>query len=349
MGPLLEVRDLRVGYGWDEHDVTTIVRGVSLSVADGEVVGLAGESGCGKSTLAFAAAGLLEPPGRVLSGQVLFRGTDLMRLSTEELRALRLAEISMVFQASMNVLNPVARIREQFRDAMKFHGIASAEQASARAEEMFASVKLPERFLDAYPHQLSGGMRQRAVIALALALRPKLLFLDEPTTALDVVVQRSIIQMLDDFRHELGFGVVFITHDLSLLVEIADRIAIMYAGAIVEEAPAHALYESPEHPYTEALMHAFPPVGGQRKRLEGLAGQPPDLRQLPQGCAFAPRCPKMIAGTCDMIEPPDAVTGKVRRVACHLYAGSAAPTDVSAGAGMEDLEDDQEDRLASGG
>jgi oligopeptide/dipeptide ABC transporter ATP-binding protein len=349
LAPLLEVRDLRIGYGWDEQNVTTIVRGVSLNVARGEVLGLAGESGCGKSTLAFAAAGLLEPPGHVLAGQVLFQGTDLTRLSAQELRSLRLAEISLVFQASMNVLNPVARIRDQFRDAMKFHGITSAKEASARAEEMFASVKLPARFLDAYPHQLSGGMRQRAVIALALALRPKLLFLDEPTTALDVVVQRTIIQMLNDLRYELGFGVVFITHDLSLLVEIADRIAIMYAGAIVEEAPARALYESPEHPYTQALMHAFPPVGGRRKRLEGLAGQPPDFRQLPPGCAFAPRCPKMIAGTCETIPPPEVVTGKGRRVACHIYAGSAAATEASPGDLARDFEVDEEGQVASGG
>jgi oligopeptide/dipeptide ABC transporter ATP-binding protein len=331
LGPLLEVRDLYVGYGWDKQSVTTIVRGVNLTVASGEVVGLAGESGCGKSTLAFAASGLLEPPGRVISGQVLFEGTDLMELPAGRLRAMHLAQISMVFQASMNVLNPVTRIREQFRDAMKAHGVGSAEEASARAKEMFARVKLPERFLDAYPHQLSGGMRQRAVIALALSLGPKLLFLDEPTTALDVVVQRSIIQMLNDLRREFGFGVVFITHDLSLLVEIADRIAIMYAGAIVEEAPAQSLYERPEHPYTSALMNAFPPLGGTRQRLEGLAGQPPDLRRLPAGCAFAPRCPQVIAGTCDKVAPPEIRTAPGRRVACHLYAKTTAAGPLSQG------------------
>lgn len=334
LAPLLELRDLYVGYGWDEHDMTTTVRGVSLTVSPGEVVGLAGESGCGKSTLAFAAAGLLEPPGRVISGQVLFEGVNLTELSKEQLRALHLAEVSMVFQASMNVLNPVTRIRHQFRDAMKAHGIASADESSARAKEMFARVALPERFLDAYPHQLSGGMRQRAVIALALALRPKLLFLDEPTTALDVVVQRSITQMLDDLRQELGFGVVFITHDLSLLVEIADRVAIMYAGAIVEEASAQALYESPQHPYTAALMNAFPPLGAGRKRLRGLAGLPPDLRHLPQGCAFAPRCPRVIAGTCGTISPPEVSTDHGRRVTCHLYSGTGRPGS-KPGGGLE--------------
>jgi oligopeptide/dipeptide ABC transporter ATP-binding protein len=319
MAGLLEIRGLHIGYGWDERSITTIVRGVDLTVAEGQVVGVAGESGCGKTTLALAAAGLLEPPGRILSGKIAYQGTDLLALSPEQLRSLHLSQISMVFQASMNVLNPVARIRRQFSDAMKAHGISSEDQITARAKEMFERVRLPLRFLDAYPHQLSGGMRQRAVIALSLCLGPKLLFLDEPTTALDVVVQRSIIQMLNELRHELGFGVVFITHDLSLLVEVADRIAIMYAGSIVEEASAQQLYQGPAHPYTAALMNAFPPVGAAHRRLEGLAGQPPDLRQLPPGCPFAPRCPKLIEGTCDRVVPLDRWAQEAHRVACHLY------------------------------
>ena len=203
----------------------------------------------------------------------------------------------------MNVLNPMTRIKAQFLDAMKAHGVRSEDEAMARAKEMFERVKLPERFLDAYPHQLSGGMRQRAVIALSVVLKPKLLFLDEPTTALDVVVQRSIIELLNELRQEFGFGVVFITHDLSLLVEIADRIAIMYAGAIIEEAPAKELYEHPDHPYTIGLMNAFPPVGSVHKRMEGLTGQPPDLSQLPTGCSYPPRCPKFIPGVCDVDRP----------------------------------------------
>ncbi|MGC1239725.1 MAG: ABC transporter ATP-binding protein, partial [Acidimicrobiales bacterium] len=250
MSALLEIRDLTVGYGWRFPPAVTAVRDVSLTVHAGEVVGVAGESGSGKSTLAFAATGLLDPPARILSGSVRFDGDEVTEMSREELRQMHFQSASMVFQASMNVLNPVTRIESQFRDAMAAHGVSSRQEARKRAEEAFDLVKVPRRYLDVYPHQLSGGMRQRAVIALALVMRPKLLVLDEPTTALDVVVERAILQSLDELRRELGFGVIFITHDLSLLVEIADRIAIMYAGRLVEEAPARELYESPKHPYT---------------------------------------------------------------------------------------------------
>lgn len=324
MAPLLEINDLWVGYGWDARRVVPIVRGVSLAVDQGEVVGLAGESGCGKTTLAMAPAGLLDPPGRVTGGQVLFQGREISQLSPKERRPLLLAEISTVFQASMNVLNPVMRVKDQFLDAMKAHGVASEDAALARAREMFSRVRIPDRFLEAYPHQLSGGMRQRAVIALALSLKPKLLFLDEPTTALDVVVQRSIMQMLAELRQEIGFGIVFITHDLSLLVEFADRIAIMYAGVVVEEGTGRGLYENPQHPYTVALMKSFPPLGRARVRMEGLAGSPPDLRSLPTGCPFHPRCPRFIKGVCENIDPPEVLTEDGHRVVCHLYSQKEA-------------------------
>lgn len=327
MPPLLEVSNLSVSYGWHETSSMVAVRNVSLNVSAGEIFGIAGESGCGKTTLAMAASGLLDPPGRIVSGSVRFDGTDLADLSDDERRQLRLAQISMVFQASMNVLNPVMRLRDQFYDAMAAHGVHSREEARRRAEESLDLVKVPRVFFDAYPHQLSGGMRQRAVIALAIVLRPKLLFLDEPTTALDVVVQRSILQSLDELRRQLHFGVVFITHDLSLLVEIADRIAIMYAGALLEEAPARELYERPGHPYAKALMSAFPPLGGARQRLEGIPGQPPDLRNLPEGCPFAPRCPNVIADVCTTVKPPVFDLGPEHRVLCHLYARTEASVD----------------------
>jgi peptide/nickel transport system ATP-binding protein/peptide/nickel transport system permease protein len=327
MSALLEIRGLTVGYGWHFPPAVTAVRDVNLTVHAGEVVGVAGESGSGKSTLAFAATGLLDPPARILSGSVRFDGDEVTTMSREELRSMHFQSASMVFQASMNVLNPVTRIEAQFRDAMAAHGVSSRQEARRRAEEAFDLVKVPRRYLDAYPHQLSGGMRQRAVIALALVMRPKLLVLDEPTTALDVVVERAILQSLDELRHELGFGVIFITHDLSLLVELADRIAIMYAGRLVEEAPARELYESPKHPYTIALMGAFPPLAGERRRLTGIPGQPPDLRNLPPGCPYAPRCPSFIPGVCDVLEPPDVVIDEGRRVLCHLY-GSVEATRV---------------------
>jgi peptide/nickel transport system ATP-binding protein/peptide/nickel transport system permease protein len=317
MRPLLEISNLTIGYGWDPARSLIAVRDVNLTLDDGEVLGIAGESGCGKSTLAQAATGLLEPPGRVISGAILYEGRELSAMSAEELRALRLKEISIVFQASMNALNPVMRIRDQFDDAMEAHGLRSAQERGRLAAEAFDLVKVPRRFLDAYPHQLSGGMRQRALIALAIVLRPKLLVLDEPTTALDVVVQRSIIQSLNELRRELGFAVVFITHDLSLLIEIADRVAIMYAGGVMEEAPARELYTHPGHPYTRALMSAFPPLGGERRRVDGLPGRPPDLRELPPGCPFAPRCTEALE-ECTRIAPPLVAQNAEHRVVCHL-------------------------------
>jgi peptide/nickel transport system permease protein len=314
---LLDIEGLSVSYGQDRSGPLLAVRDVSLGVEAGEIVGLAGESGCGKSTVAWAVTGLLDPPGRVVGGRVTIDGQDVTALSEAAWRAIRWAKVAMVFQASMNVLNPVITLERHFQDTLAAHGVLDREAVRRRAEELFDLVRVPRRFLTAYPHQLSGGMRQRAVIALALALSPRLLILDEPTTALDVVVQRSILQSIGALRRQLNLGILFITHDLSLLVEVADRIVIMYAGMIVEEAGARDLFEGARHPYAQALMRAFPPVGGERRRIAGIGGQPPDLRHMPAGCPFAPRCPVHMGLLCDTVRPTLIAVAAGHRVACH--------------------------------
>ena len=276
--PLMSIQHLDAGYVTPSGPVRA-VRDVSLDVAPGEFLGLAGESGCGKSTLAFAATRLLDAPGAVFGGEARLAGQDLLSLTPEELRRTRWKEYSLVFQASMNILNPVIKVREQVYDAMQAHGIHDKAKLEARARELFELVGIRPDYLDAFPHQLSGGMKQRVVIAIALALEPKLVVMDEPTTALDVVVQRQILQEIDAVRRRLGISIIFITHDLSLLVEMSDRIAIMYAGEVVEEAPAQQIYLAPKHPYTQRLMTAFPPLSGARERREGIPGRPPSLAQ----------------------------------------------------------------------
>jgi peptide/nickel transport system ATP-binding protein len=321
--PLLETRALAVEYGVGERRVRA-VDGVDLAVLPGEVLGLAGESGCGKSTVANALMQVLRPPARIVAGRVLFRGDDLTRRSREELRKYRWRNVSMVFQSAMNALNPVMRVGDQFVDMMRAHERVSKHDALRRAGELLDVVGIDPRRLRAYPHELSGGMRQRVVIAMALALRPELLIMDEPTTALDVVVQREILQQVRDLQRELGFAVLFITHDLSLLVEFAHRIAIMYAGELVEEAAAAEIHRAPRHPYTLGLMQSFPPLTGPIARMTGIPGAPPDLAAPPDGCRFHPRCPRC---------RPDEAAAYARqtterpvlrsvapghRVACHL-------------------------------
>lgn len=319
MSVLLRVENLNAGYVQKEHKIIA-ARDINLELYHGEFLGLAGESGCGKTTLAYAIAGLLEKPGKVFSGRVEFDGEELLSKSPTEMRQIRWKEMSIVMQASMNVLNPVMRVRHQFYDMMRAHlGHNDTEQFANRALEMFRMVGISPEYLDAYPHQLSGGMKQRVVIAMALALRPKLVILDEPTTALDVVIQRSILQQIDKLRRELGFSIIMITHDLSLLVEIADSIAVMYAGSIVERAPAEELYRKPLHPYTYGLMNSFPPLVGKRRRMHGIPGHPPDLNDLGPGCSFAPRCPKVIKGLCDVHTPPLEEVTPNRYAACQLY------------------------------
>lgn len=317
---LLDVQNLIAGYLTTEGERVMAVRDVSFSIEPGEVVGIAGESGCGKTTLAQAAVGLLQPPGEILSGSSLFAGQDVSKLSESKRRQMRWSEFSFVFQASMNVLNPVSRVSDQFSDVIRAHRPqVSDKEIRQMALDALRLVQIPSQFLDAYPHQLSGGMKQRVVIAMALVLRPKLVVMDEPTTALDVVVQRLILQRVAELKKELGFSILFITHDLSLLVSFADRIAIMYAGKIVEQARGRELYTDPLHPYTSALMQSFPPLHGTRERLHGIAGYPPSLRQLIPGCPFYERCSQRIEGVCDRIDPPLETISSKHEVACHLY------------------------------
>jgi peptide/nickel transport system ATP-binding protein len=325
---LLELRGLAVAYGVGDRLVRA-VDGVDLAIESGEIMGLAGESGSGKTTIANAAMQILRPPAHVVGGSILFQGEDLVGKSAEELRRFRWRNVSMVFQSAMNALNPVMRVGDQFVDMMRAHERIDRGRALTRAGELLELVGIDRPRVRAYPHELSGGMRQRVIIAMALALNPELIILDEPTTALDVVVQREILQQVDALKREFGFAVLFITHDLSLLLEFADRIAIMYAGEIVETAPAARLVTEAQHPYTQGLLRSFPPLTGPLTRLTGIPGSPPDLRDLPKGCRFHPRClhclperPALYARQTTE-RPLLRDIGPGHRVACHLVEEGA--------------------------
>ncbi len=293
--PVLEIRGLCVDYGIG-GDATHAVVDANLVLRRGEVLGLAGESGSGKSTLAYAATRLLREPGVITGGEVLFHSqgstADLLDLDEPELQRVRWSEISVVMQSALNALNPVISIGAQIEDVLRAHrpelGRGGRER---RAIELLEMVGITGDRLRSYPHELSGGMRQRAMIAMALALEPQVVIMDEPTTALDVVTQREILEELIRLRDDLGFAALFITHDLSLLIELADEIAVMYAGRLVERAPSAALFRAPRHPYTHGLLNSFPPMHGARMAMTGIPGTPPDLRAVPSGCAFHPRCP----------------------------------------------------------
>ncbi len=315
--PLITVDDLHVEYLSGRGPVRA-VDGVSFQIRPGEVLGLAGESGSGKSTIAMAILRILQPPAVITGGKVEFSGRDILAMTDAQLEDFRWREVSMVFQSAMNALNPVMTIGDQIVDAICAHDRMGKAAARQRAAEMLKIVGIEEQRIDSYPHELSGGMRQRAVIAIALTLNPPLMIMDEPTTALDVVVQKEIMYQIGELKQRLGFSILFITHDLSLLVEISDRIAIMYAGQIVEMAPARELFETPLHPYTQGLMQSFPSLTGEKKRLTGIAGSPPDLISPPSGCRFHPRCPKRFE-MCDKVVPKLAEVQPNHFVACHLY------------------------------
>ncbi|TDQ01479.1 ABC transporter ATP-binding protein [Labedaea rhizosphaerae] len=329
--PVLEIKNLSVDYGMGP-DAVQAVRDVSLTLHRGEVLGLAGESGSGKSTLAYGMTRLLPPPGVVSGGEVVYHPqdgapVDILGLNRPQLRKLRWSEISIVFQGAMNSLNPVHKVVTQLCDVIKAHDKRSTPASRrARAAELMKLVGINTDRLDSYPHQLSGGMRQRVMIAMALALEPSVVIMDEPTTALDVVMQRQILTQLAELRERLGFAVLFITHDLSLLVELSDRIAIMYGGRIVEEANARQLYREPLHPYSLGLLKSFPALRGERRELTGIPGSPPDLRAMPSGCAFHPRCPRAFEPCADRDPVLAAPEDKTRSVACWLHVPGAGRT-----------------------
>ena len=324
--PVLEIRNFHVDYGLGDQAVQA-VRDVTLTLHRGEVLGLAGESGSGKSTLAYGVTRLLPPPGVISGGSVIYHppsgdAYDVMALTDPELRKFRWAETSIVFQGAMNSLNPVHKVSTQMLDVIKAHEPQLSPQGRvARAKEMLKLVGISADRMDAYPHQLSGGMRQRVMIGMALVLEPQIVIMDEPTTALDVVMQRQILAQLVELRERLGFSVLFITHDLSLLVEFSDRIAIMYGGRIVEEARSADLYKDSLHPYSEGLLKSFPALRGARKELAGIPGSPPDLRGMPSGCAFHPRCPHAFdrcSTDIPLLGIPSARNDPSRSVACWL-------------------------------
>jgi oligopeptide/dipeptide ABC transporter ATP-binding protein len=317
MAPLLEVENLSVEYRRGGERVPA-VRNVSLSLAKGERLGVAGESGCGKSTLALSVPRLLpDRESRVTGGRVVFEGRDLLELSGEQMRAVRGGRIGVVFQDPFSALNPVLTVGEQIEECLELHKGGRDRAAALRLIER-VRLPSPERVYSAYPHQLSGGQRQRACIAMAVAAGPSLLIADEPTTALDATLQGEVLDLLDELRRELGLAVVFITHNVGLLSERTERLAVMYAGEIVEIGATAEVLRDPRHPYTRELLKSLPRLGGkQRGPLPMLAGQPPDPRAVPPGCPFHPRCPRVFERC--RAEDPELRSRQGRDSACHLY------------------------------
>ena len=314
--PLLQVKDLCVDYLTDRGPVRAVDR-VSLEVNKGEFLGIVGESGCGKSTLLFAIARLLSAPAEISSGEVWFTGHDMVSMDEDELRHLRWRDYSVVMQSAMNALNPVMTITEQLADAVGAHQRMPPSQLRARSKELMRLVGIDPEHLHSYPHQLSGGMRQRAMIAMALALTPDLVIMDEPTSALDVVAQRSLMLKIKQLQREFGFATIFVTHDMSLVSHFSDRLAVMYAGQVVEIGPTRDVFAAPKHPYTVGLMRSFPSISGPRQPLAGIAGSPPDLGHPPSGCRFHPRCPQVFE-RCSK-EEPDFYTREQDLVRCFLF------------------------------
>ncbi len=319
MSTVLDVQNLTTHYstlrGW-----VRAAEDISFQVEQGKALGLAGESGCGKSTVALSLLRILPPGGRIRKGKIVFDGTDLVPLSQEEMRKYRWKGIAIVFQGAMNALNPVFKVGDQIMEAIRTHeGGVDKKTALERAKSLLELVGVDPERVDNYPHEFSGGMRQRALIAMALAAGPKLLIADEPGTALDVVVQAQTLKLMRELKDRLGLSMLMISHDLSIIAETCEKLAIMYAGRIVEYGTAEAIFNEPLHPYTQGLIKAFPSIKGQKVRLASIPGQPPDLLNPPPACRFNPRCP-YVMDVCRKVDPLLEKAGKGdHMVACHLY------------------------------
>jgi oligopeptide/dipeptide ABC transporter ATP-binding protein len=328
--PLLVVEDLRTHFKLESGWVKA-VDGVSFRLNDGEALGLAGESGCGKTTTALSLVRLLPANARIRKGSsIKLYGIDLVPKTEDQLRRYRWREVSIVFQGAMSALNPVRRVGDQIAEPIEIRLGETEDRSQRRAAELLEMVGIPRKRAAAFPHELSGGMRQRAMIAMALACDPAIVIGDEPTTALDVMVQAQILQLLERLRQELGLSLILITHDLSVIAETCDRTLVMYAGRVAEEGPVRRIFSAPRHPYTAKLLGAFPSIHADRRGLDTIPGQPPDLRDPPAGCRFHPRCPAVMA-VCKEVVPPEVLFPDGVRVACHLHpAGREGGVLVSA-------------------
>jgi len=331
--PVLEVSGLSVEYVLDRGSVRA-VDDVSFTVGRGEFLGIVGESGCGKSTLLFAVAQLLAPPARVEAGSVRFKGTSLVGLTDKQLRAIRWRDLSVVMQSAMNALNPVKSIGAQFKDALRAHGVKQGNEIADRSAQVLRMVGIDPVHLRSYPHQLSGGMRQRSMIAMAMLFTPDLVIMDEPTSALDVVAQRSLMVQISELQETYGFAIIFVTHDMSLISHFSDRLLVMYAGQVAELGATRTVFDAPRHPYTKGLLEAFPSIRGAKVPLKGIPGSPPNLALIPNGCRFHPRCP-MAFDRCER-EAPDLYQRDGSLVRCLLYDDSASDNASAPAGGRAD-------------
>ena len=323
-GAVLQVRDLTAEYAMERGTVLAVDQ-VSFHLDPGEFLGIVGESGCGKSTLVFAIAQLLAPPAAITGGSVTFKGRNMVGLTDRQLTTIRWKDLSVVMQSAMNALNPVKSIGAQFSDAMRAHGVTAKAEIAGRSAEVLRMVGIDPVHLESYPHQLSGGMRQRSMIAMAMLFTPELVIMDEPTSALDVVAQRSLMVQIKELQEELGFAVIFVTHDMSLVSHFSDRLMVMYAGQVAEFGATRRVFDSPLHPYSIGLLDAFPSIRGPRVPLTGIPGSPPDLARIPVGCRFAPRCPKVMARCTE--EDPELYHVDGTLVRCFLHAENGAGHD----------------------